>query len=153
MGVHWTAISYKKDYSYITGEVKARGLYEFDIEKASPFSTNHKVMFRNGASLFYTIIQDSGSFENYGLYEKERQLSFYFCADDMIDGTTIRRHNGARFGLLSEPAKPLETLLTIANNTYGFDTVEIESKIEMKQLIKLLEEAVQNNYSVHFFWI
>jgi hypothetical protein len=153
MGVYWKAASYKRDSSYISGEIKSRGLYEFNIEKIQAFETREQVQFRHGVQLFHDIMNSSNCYEIYGIYDKERALSFYFLSDDMIDGTTIRRNLTERFGLLFEPQKPLEVLITLFRHTNNLESIVMDDKNEMYSLMNLLDNAVKNNYLVHFSWI
>lgn len=149
MGVYWSVKSYKKDDSYITGEVKSRELYEFNLKKASDFLIQ-KVSSRHGVQLFHEIIDSSNIYENFGLFDKNEML-FFLLSEDLIDGTTLREDdNDDSFGLLCKPNKALLTLEKISNKTIDFDSHQ--DKEFINELIEMLKTAVQNDYLIFCFW-
>ena len=90
MGIYWQAQSYKKDSSYITGEIKVRGFYGVNYTLTEPFRTSKFVQFRHGVDLFYTASVCTNVWETYKLDPVKDDFYFYSKADDGIDGTTLK---------------------------------------------------------------
>ena len=150
MGVYWSVKSYNADSSYITGEIKSRGHYEFNMSLARPFLTGREVHFRHGVEFFDKVLHTKFIFDEFGL-SSEQELYFYYDSDDLIDGTNVQiLGDGIILGMLTKPDKLLNVLQQLADHTNNFDKCE-EHK-ELLELLELLKEAKQNNQLVHCFW-
>jgi hypothetical protein len=150
MGVYWQATAYKKDESYITGEIKSRGLYEFNMDLARNFRTSQTVQFRHGV-IFFEELSRSNYLTDYGLSGLS-DLFFYFNSDDLVDGSNLRRlANGVTCGMLLEPFHILKTLEKLALATNNFKSKDNQN--ELLGLMQLLIDAQNNDCLVHFYRI
>lgn len=153
MGVYWTAVSYKKDASFISGEVKSRQCFEVNIPLARKFKAS-KVDFRGGVQAFESIRKNAVDYM-YGIYSFG-EMFFYFNADDLVDGSNIRKVSSEEYyGICYSPSESLKTLKKISEKTNNFmdwDGNPLENREGLIQLIALLQEANENGYLVHFYW-
>ena len=152
MGNYWNVKSYKYDNSFITGEVKSRGYFEFNMQLAKAFFTGKIVEFRNGIDLFGQIMDSKDLYYEFGLYDKS-QMDFYLNCDDLIDGSNLRSSDDdeTRYGMLIKADKILNALQQISVRRDNFSADEKSE--ELLELIELLKNAKDNNDLIHCYWI
>lgn len=153
MGVYWIASSLKKDSAYISGEIKCEGLFEINISNSMSHEVR-RVEIQGGIKklndLKYLDKQYISSKSYKGFVDNLFYL--YSCDGDRY----LRNNKGNVFTLGFDPKRVIEYVKTIGGINVKVDDSlpkdEYEQAVCLQELFLVLEEAIEEEYIMFFYW-
>jgi hypothetical protein len=153
MGVYWFASSLKKDSAYISGEIKCEGLYEINISKSRSYEVR-RVEIHGGLYRLNDLRYLDNQYLDTPEYKGYVDNLFYLYSSD---GDRYRRdESGGVYALAFDPRPIFEYIKTIGGNGNEVDNnlslEKYDQAIGLQELYLVLEEAIEEDYIVFFYW-
>lgn len=153
MGVFWFASSLKKDSAYISGEIKCEGLYEINISKSRSYEVR-RVEMQGGIKRLNDLKYLDKQYISSPCYKGFVDNLFYLYSSD---GDHYRRdESGGVYALAFDPKPIFEYIKTIGGSSNEVDinlpVQEYEQASGLHEIFLVLEEAVEEDYIMFFYW-
>lgn len=153
MGVYWFASSLKKDSAYISGEIKCEGLYEINISKSRSHEVR-RVEIHGGLNVLNDRKYLDKQYVHSHIHKGFVDNLFYLYSSD---GDRYRRdEEGGVYGLAFDPRPIFEYIKTLGGNGNEVDNNlsmdKYEQAVGLQELYLVLEEAMEEDYIMLFYW-
>jgi len=153
MGVYWFASSLKKDSAYISGEIKCEGIYEINIAKSMSHEVR-RVEIQGGIQRLNDLKYLDKQYISSTSYKGFVDNLFYLYSSD--GDRYLRDNKGNVFTLGFDPKRIIEYVKTIGGSDLEVDKSlpghDYEQAVCLQELFLVLEEAIEEEYIMFFYW-